>query len=138
MTSHQKVCLEKDSVQITMPTINKNNVKFGNYAARGFSAFVVFLVLESLTVPFPTAKNNPTILSTSTLEQHLPCSYCMIVVERDCPDPLHFDTYTGADCMGRFVTKVEKLAEYFSHHKRKFPCFLGTAPPREMCSNFWI
>ena len=97
---------------MTMPTIDKNNVKFESYAAKEFSAFVVYLVLESLTVPFPTAKNNPTILSTSTLEQHLPCSYCMIV-ERDCPDPLHFDTYTGADCMGRFVKKSRETCRIF-------------------------
>ena len=78
LTSHQKVCLENESVQITMPTLDKNNVKFENYAARWFSPFVVYLDLESLIVPVATAKNNPTISSTSTLEQHLPCSYCMI------------------------------------------------------------
>ena len=94
LTSHQKICLENKSVQITMPTLDKNNVKFENYTARWFSPFVVYLDLESLIVPVATAKNNPTISSTSTLEQHLPCSYCMIVVERDNPEPLHFDIYT--------------------------------------------
>ena len=47
-------------------------------------------------------KNNPTTSSTSTIEQNLPCSYCMFVVERDNPEPLHFDVYTGHDCMERF------------------------------------
>ena len=37
----------------------------------------------------------------------------MIVVERDNPEPLHFDIYTGSDCMERFVTKKEKLAKNF-------------------------
>ena len=46
LTSHQKVCLENDSVQITMPTGDKN-VKFENYAASWFSPFVVYLDLES-------------------------------------------------------------------------------------------
>ena len=36
LISHQKICLENDSVQITMPTGDKN-VKFENYAARWFS-----------------------------------------------------------------------------------------------------
>ena len=107
----------------------QNNVKFENYAAR---------CLESLIVPVATAKNNPTISSTSTLEQHLPCSFCMIVVERDNPEPLHFDIYTGTDCMERFVTKIEKLAKIFYQQKRKFPCFLGTAPPRDTWSKCWI
>ena len=137
LTSHQKFCLENDSVQITMPTGDKN-VKFENYAARWFSPFVVYLDLESLVVPVATVKNNPTISSTSALEQHLPCSYCMIVVERNNPEPLHFDIYTGPDCMERFVTKIEKLAKHFYRQKRKFPCFLGTAPPRDTWSKCWI
>ena len=68
------------AVQIAMPTLDKNKVKFENYAARWFSPIVVYLDLESLVVPVAMAKNNPTISSTSTIEQHLPCSYCMIVV----------------------------------------------------------
>ena len=36
LTSHQNVCLENESVQIAMPTRDKNNVKFKNYAASGF------------------------------------------------------------------------------------------------------
>ena len=74
-----------------MPTLDENNVKFENYAARWFSFFVVYLDLESLILPVALAKNNPTISSTSTLEQHLPCNYCMIVVERDNSEALHFD-----------------------------------------------
>ena len=62
----------------------------------------------------------------------------MIVVERNNPEPLHFDLYTGPDCMERFVTKIEKLAKHFYRQKRKFPCFLGTAPPRDTWSKFWI
>ena len=58
LTPHQKVCLENESVQITMPILDKNNVKFENYAARWFSPFVVYLDLESLVVPVATAKNN--------------------------------------------------------------------------------
>ena len=137
ITSHQKFCLENDSVQITMPTGDKN-VKFENYAARWFSPFVVYLDLESLVVPVATVRSNPTISSSSALEQHLPCSYCMIVVERNNPEQLHFDIYTGPDCMERFVTKIEKLAIHFYRQKRKFPCFLGTAPPRDTWSKCWI
>ena len=62
----------------------------------------------------------------------------MIVVERDNSEPLHFDIYTGPDCMERFVTKIEKLAKYFYQQKWKFPCFLGTAPPRDTWSKCWI
>ena len=62
----------------------------------------------------------------------------MIVVERDNPEPLHFDIYTGPDCMERFVTKIEKLAKYFYKQKRNFPRFLETTPPRDTWSKCWI
>ena len=52
------------------------------------NTFAVCLDLESLVVPVATAENNPTISSTSTLEQNLPCSYCMIVIERDNNEPM--------------------------------------------------
>ena len=130
--------MENESVQITMPTLDKNKVKFKNYAARWFSPFVVYLDLESLIVPVAKAKDNPTISSTSTIEQHLPCSYSMIVVERDNPEPLYFDIYTGPDCMERYVTKIEKLAKNFYKQKRNLPRFLGTSPPRDTWSKCWI
>ena len=71
LSLHQKVCLENKSVQIAMPTLGKKQGIFENYAARWFSPFVVYLDLESLVVPVAMAKNNPTISSTSTIEQHL-------------------------------------------------------------------
>ena len=40
--------------------------------------------------------------------------------------------------MERCVTKIEKLAKHFYYEKRKFPCFLGTAPPRDTRSKCWI
>ena len=111
---------------------------FENYATRWFSFFIVYLDLDSMILPVATAKNSSTISSTATLEQHYPRSYCMIIIERDNPGRLHFDIYTGPDCMERFVTKIEKLAKYSYHQKRKFPSFLGTAPPRERWSKCWI
>ena len=132
LNSHQKVCLENDSVQITMPTVDKI-VKFENYAARWFSPFEVYLDLESLVVPAAKVKDKPTISGTLASEQNLPCS-CMMVVERNNPEPLHFDIYTGPDCKERFLKKIEKLAKHFYQQK----CFLGTAPPRDTWSKCWI
>ena len=83
-------------------------------------------------------KNNPNISSTSALEQHLPCSYCMIVVERGNLALLHFDIYTGPDRMERFVTEIEKLAKHFYHQKRKFRCFRRRAPQRDTWLMCWI
>ena len=126
LTSHQKVCLENDSkLQITMPTGVKN-VKFEIFEARWFSILEVFLDLESLVVPVATVKNNSTFSSTYALEQHFPCSYCMIVVERINTEPLHFEVNTRPECMERFVTKKRETFKTFCIIKRKnFRVFLG-------------
>ena len=83
-------------------------------------------------------KNNSNIPNSSALERHLPCTYCMIVVERDNPEPLHFDIYTGPNCMEWFVTKIEKLVKHFYNQKRKFPCFRLIAPQRDTWLKGWI
>ena len=138
LLAHQKSCLENDSLQITMPDSANNKLKFENYAARWFSPFVVYLDLESLLLPVATAKSNPMTSSTCALEHHLPCSYCLIVVEHNNPEPIHFDIYTGPDFMKRFITKIEKLARFFYHQKRKFPKFIGAAPLQSTFSRCWI
>ena len=71
LISHRKVGLENDSVQITMPTLDKNIQKFENYAAKRFSMFVLYLDLESLVVPVATDKIEPAFWSTSALEHYL-------------------------------------------------------------------
>ena len=138
LRTHQTTCIEKVSVQITMPEPSKNKLKFENYTARWFSPFVIYLDLESLIVPISTAKNNPSISGTVAIEKHEPCSYCLIVIERENPEPVHFDIYTGPDCMTRLLTKLEKLAHFFYYQKRKFPDFIGSAPTKKDFSCCWI
>ena len=81
-------------------------------------------------------ENKPTILSTYTLEQHLPCSFCMIVVERDNPETLHFLYTLDTTVWNAGKKKVERPDFY--QQKRKFQCFLATALPRDTWSRCWI
>ena len=117
---------------------------FDNYAARWFSPFVVYLDLESLIIRVSTVKNQPEISSTSIIEQHQPCSYCIMVIERNSPTPIHFDIYTEPDCMERLLSKLEKLARFFYNQKRKFPIFNGVAPSKKayncclICNNEFV
>ena len=113
---------------------------------------MISLDLESLIVPVATVKNHPNVSSTHALEKHLQCSYCLMVIERGNPEPIHFDNYTGPDCMERFLSKIEKLAKFFYHQMRKYPISLehhlrkhfikvvGFAmfPLKLMMKKFWI
>ena len=114
-----------------MPEPSKNKLKFENYTARWFSPFVIYLDLESLIVPISTAKSNPSISGTVAIEKHEPCSYCLIVIERDNPEPVHFDIYTGPDCKTRLLTKLEKLARFFIIRKGSFQISLVQLLPKK-------
>ena len=98
-TTHQTTCLEKGLFQKTMPEPSKNKLKFENYAPRWFSRFVIYLDLNFLIIAISLAKNNPSISGTVATEKRQPCSYCLIVIERENPEPVHFGIYTGPDCI---------------------------------------
>ena len=121
-----------------MPEPVKNKIVFDNYAARWFSPFVVYLDLESLIVPVFTVKIRAETSSTSIIEQHQPCSYFIMVIERNNPTPIHFDVYTGPDCMERLLAKLEKLARFFYNQKRKFPILNGVAPSKKAYYCCWV
>ncbi|XP_075241649.1 uncharacterized protein LOC142336624 [Convolutriloba macropyga] len=61
-----------------------------------------------------------------------------MVIERGNPEPIHFDIYTGPDCMERFLSKIEKLAKFFYHQKRKYPIFIGKPPSKIFQTCCWI
>ena len=67
----------------------------------------------------------------------IPRSYCMIGVERDNIEPVHFDIYNGPDCVERFGTKEEEIGKRY--HKRKCICpsFLGLVYPRDTWLECW-
>ena len=121
-----------------MPDTTKNQVASENFSARWFSPLVIYLDLETLIVPVQIVENNQNISGTYALEQHLPCSYCLLVIEHGNLEPIYFDIYTGPDCMERFLSKIEKLARHFFHQKRKFPNFIGVAPAKTIHTNCWI
>ena len=113
LNTHQQYCLDKDSLEITMPETTKNKVAFENFSARWFPPCVIYLDLESRNLPVQTVKNNQNVSGTYALDQHLPCSYCLFAPEYGNPEPIYFDIYTDLDCMERYLTKVEKLARFF-------------------------
>ena len=77
------------------------------------------------------SKKNPSISGTVAIEKHEPCSYCLIVIERENPEPVHFDIYTGPDCMTRLLTKLEKLARFFIIRKGSFQISLVQLRPKK-------
>ena len=55
----------------------------------------------------------PSISETVAIEKHDPCSHCLIVIERENPQLVHFDIYTGPFCMTQLLTKLEIIAQFF-------------------------
>ena len=137
--SHQVYCYDHDSVLIQMPHNYESSVRFKNFNARCFTPFVIYFDLESLLVPVQTAHNDPTKSSTTVIEQHTPCSYCIVVVEIDKQEPKFVELYRGVDAMERFIKTIERLAKQIHELKRTHVTFTGTnVTPRETADVCWI
>ena len=122
-----------------MPHNYESSVRFKNFNARCFTPFVIYFDLESLLVPVQTAHNDPTKSSTTVIEQHTPCSYCIVVVEIDKQEPKFVELYRGVDAMERFIKTIERLAKQIHELKRTHVTFTGTnVTPRETADVCWI
>ena len=66
-----------------------------------------------------------------------PRSYCIIGVEWDNIEPVHFDIYTGLDFAERFGSKVDEIEKRYHKRKCKCPNFLGLAYPRDTWLECW-
>ena len=86
-----------------MPTEEHKFVKFKHLQARAHLPFVVYFDLESLIVPVDTVKNDPNRSSTTTLEHHVPCSFCIVVVEHGNPSPVMVEMERGPNVMDKFI-----------------------------------
>ena len=125
---HQRTCLQNAPAEITMPTEENKFVKFKHLQARAHLPFVVYFDLESLIVPVDTVKNDPNRSSTTTLEHHVPCSFCIVVVEHGNPSPVMVEMERGPNVMDKFIQVMEKLARDFYNKKRQHVNFIGTPP----------
>ncbi len=78
---HAKNCLDHEACSIKMPTEGKNFIKFSDYSARYRLPVVLYFDFESLILPVTGCQNDPHASSTTTLHQHVPCSFSLAVVE---------------------------------------------------------
>lgn len=138
LQQHQIQCLGNDAVAISLPNEGNNEVKFKNFAALCYSPFVCYFDLESIILPVSTAQNNPQSSSSTIIEKHEPCGYCLVVMEPNNPKPVFCQLDRGLGVMTRFVEQLEKLAMFFYNRKRIHKVYAGNLPSKQDAKTCWI
>ena len=82
LRNHQSTCYNQSAAVINMPKDADKRLTFEKLGAREKLPYVVYFDFESLILPVQTVKNNQNSSSTTTVEQHFPCSFCVVVIEK--------------------------------------------------------
>ena len=136
---HQESCYNQSAAVINMPKVDQSRLTFDKLAARAMLPYVIYFDLESLLVPVQTVKNSHGSSSTTLLEQHLPCSFCAVVVERGSSSPSLVKLERGEDVMKTFLEFLERFARDVYERKRKNEVYSGPTPVgKELAHSCWI
>ena len=126
--NHTVQCLKHEPAEVIMPSEEDKEVHFQKVEAKVFAPFVMYFDMESILKPVQHVLGNPEQSMTTPLERHVPCSYCLVVIERDNPLPERYSLERGPDAIEKFVKLLESLAKEYRNKKRQYPIFAGTAP----------
>ena len=75
LKSHEKVCKNKDFFGIVMPSEKDKILEFNQYMKSDKMPYIIYAVIESLTIKIDGCVNNPENSSTTKIGEHIPCRY---------------------------------------------------------------
>ena len=117
---HKKVCENHEYCNIEIPSNSNNLIKYNQGDKSLKLPFIIYADLECLLEKINTFQNNPDLLSTSKINQHVPSGYSIYT-------SCLFDTsnnklshYRGEDCMRRFCKDLRDHAMKIIDFKKKF------------------
>ena len=119
LNAHKKVCENNKYCKIEMPSPNNNIIKYKEGDKSLKLPFIIYADLECILEKIDTCQNNPDLLSTTKINQHIP-SGCSIYTS------CSFDKYNnklsyyrGEDCMKRFCKDLKDHATKIIDCKKK-------------------
>ena len=80
LTSHKKVCKNKDFCNVIMPSDNTKILEFNKNQKSEKAPFIDQADLECLIVKTDGCKNNSEHLSTSKVSEHIPSGFSMSTI----------------------------------------------------------
>ena len=117
LAKHFPECSTGNHSRITMPSDGQNYLTFQNVHRQLEAPLIMYADFECLTETISGPKQSDIVSYTRNYQQHTPCSYALLPVQRSIGSIQYGDLklYRGKDAMEQFLNKVLELAE--NHHK---------------------
>lgn len=110
LQDHEKLCVKNVPQKIAMPLKENSILKFKNVHKMLYHPFVVFCDFESMLRPFSNAMQQPTKTFSTPIEEHVPYTYFLIVL--DINDTIIFQKYyQGRDVIQNFLSVLKKISK---------------------------
>ena len=116
---HKKICENHEYCNIEMPSPNNNIIKYNQGEKSLELPFIIYADLECLLKKIDTCQNNPDLLSTTKINQHIP-SGCSIYTNCSFDKSNNkLSYYRGEDCRKRFCKDLKDHTTKIIDFKKK-------------------
>ena len=116
---HKKICENHEYCNIEMPSPN-NNIIIYNQGDKSLKlTFMIYADLECLLKKIDTCYNNPGLLSTTKINQHIPSGYSVYTNCSFDKSDNKLSYYRGEDFMKRFCKNLRDHATKIINFKKK-------------------
>ena len=117
LAKHLPLCSTENHSRITMPSENQQTLTFQNVHRQLEAPLIIYTDFECLTETIAGPKQSDKQSYTRKYQQHTPCSYALLPVQRSIGSINYGDLklYRGKDAINQFLNKVLEMAE--NHHK---------------------
>ena len=116
---HKKICENHDYCNIEMPSPNNNLIKYNQGEKSLELPFIIYADLECLLKKIDTCQNNPDLLSTTKINQHIPPGYSIYTNCSFDKSNNKLSYHRGEDCMKRFCKDLKDHATKIIDFKKK-------------------
>ena len=116
---HKKICENHDDCNVEMPSPNNNIIKYNQGEKSLELPFIIYADLECLLKKIDTCYNNPDLLSTTKINQHIPSGYSIYTNCSFDKSNNKLSYYRGEDCMKRFCKDLKDHATKIIDFKKK-------------------
>ena len=116
---HKKICENHEYCNIEMPSPNNNILKHNQGEKSLELPFIIYADLECLLKKIDTCYNNPDLLSTTKINQHIPSGYSIYTNCSFDKSNNKLSYSRGEDCMKRFCKDLKDHATKIIDLKEK-------------------
>ena len=116
---HKKICEDNKYCNIEMPSPNNNIIKYNQGDKSLKLPFIIYADLECLLKKIDTCYNNPDLLSTTKINQHIPSGYSIYTSWSFDKSNNKLSYYRAEDCMKRLCKDLKDHATKIIDFKKK-------------------